>query len=356
MNKDAMDEWVLRDELLSAFHRWPVIIAFIFAGFLLGFIVAFLWPPVFQASTDISVELNPYRAMDDRYVSEFAGVEFRNVDDYKHWQMSQLAVLVTSALYLSETQDRLVDIDPYWQSVTLEELREMLQVSWRNAGRWMLSADADTAEHAQQALETWQEVILEKTGHAIESSKKLFELELALRSLNDELVAAQTCLSILEGVSQRLGENVALLRSADPDAQLSQQDRDNLNNLIPTIDKCGTGWQSFRDQFPVEGSLISEYFAWIELVDIAISQELALLGVAVENLAEDISSANSDWEAALQSGQGLSASLVLTKIGENVQQVKQIRSYSLVTLVGGFLGLLTWFLAFLFKITRAAYQ
>ena len=96
MKQDPMQEWVLRDELLAAFHRWPMIVLFSLVGTLLGLAFAYLWPASYRANVELSVELNPYRALDDQYVPEFADAEFRNIDDYKHWQMLQLSIVVLS--------------------------------------------------------------------------------------------------------------------------------------------------------------------------------------------------------------------------------------------------------------------
>jgi hypothetical protein len=356
MKKNPMDEWVLRDELLSAFHRWPQIVAFIFVGFLVGLAFAFIWPSSFRATTELSVELNPYRALDDRYVSEFTGVEFRNVDDYKHWQMSQLSIIVISDPFLVETQSRLSGIDPYWESIEIAELREMLQVSWRNAGRWLLSAEAETSEQALEALETWQDVILDMTGIAIANSRELFELELVLRSLNDQLVAAQLCLPLLKGADQELIVFADGIQANNPDEELAQADRKQIFNLVVGVKECGTGWQFIQDQFPDEGSLISDYLSWIGLVDAAIDREFTSIELRVNQLTEEISSVNSDWESAIQGSQGLSASLSLKKPGANIHEVKRIRTYSLAALVGGVLGLFSWFLVFLVKITRMGYK
>jgi hypothetical protein len=356
MKINPMDEWVLRDELLSAFHRWPVIVAFILLGCLLGLAFAFVWPSQYRATTELSVELNPYRALDDRYVSEFAGFEFRNVDDYKHWQMSQLSIIVLSDPYLEETRSRLILIDPYWESIGIQELREMLKVSWRNAGLWQLSAEADSSERAVEALETWQDVILDLSGNAIATSRGLFELELQLRSLNDQLLEAQECLPILEETRTDLTNLTESILEANPDEIPAQSDRMQLTALVFRVKDCDSGWQLILDQFPGESSPASDYAAWADLFEGAINQGMTTLETQINYLNEEISSVNSAWEADLKKAQGLSASLTIELPSSDLQDVSRIRTSSLAALVGGLMGLLAWFMLFLLRITRASYQ
>lgn len=151
-----MTEWVLRDEIYKAAHRWPFIVLFILAGSLLGWGITYLLPSTYQASEEVSVELNAYRAPEDRYAAEYADTEFRNLDDYKHWQMSQLEVLVRSDAYLQETLNRLRKADSAWHAVEAPELRNMLKAYWRNAGRWRLTAENQDAGLARQAVQIWK--------------------------------------------------------------------------------------------------------------------------------------------------------------------------------------------------------
>ena len=63
---------MLRDEILAGFHRWPVIVAFALTGTLLGLVFTYFWPSSYRANVELSVELNPYRVLDDQYIPEFS--------------------------------------------------------------------------------------------------------------------------------------------------------------------------------------------------------------------------------------------------------------------------------------------
>ena len=135
-----MNEWNPRKEIISAAHRWYWIAASFILGALLGWLVSFIWPAPYRATMDLYVGLNANRATRNLYITEVAQESFENLDDYKHWQMSQLNALVISDEYLVETLNRLQDDDSYWQGFDVLELRQVLSVAWRNTGEWHFSA------------------------------------------------------------------------------------------------------------------------------------------------------------------------------------------------------------------------
>jgi uncharacterized protein involved in exopolysaccharide biosynthesis len=356
MEHEPMSEWFLRDEILAAFHRWPVIVVFVLVGSLIGAGFALIWPSTYQASTEFSVELNPYRALDDSYLSAFTNAEFRNIDDYKHWQMSQLTLLVSSDDYLGETLTKLRGRDSYWNSVEIPELREMLEVKWRNAGRWLLTAEASSPEQASDALGIWMDVVLEKTNYAISRSRELFQIELALRAFNAELSVIETRQAVLEEIDTNLKEATQELKIIPPDEPLAQIERWQLFTMSARAATNDPSWQLLMDEFPAIGALASQYISWIEMVRETIRLEIDASRVAKQDLSERITAKNTEWELILHEGQGLSATLSLEKSTAEPLEVKRARSYSLAALVGAFLGLLVWLLMTLFKITRRGYR
>lgn len=351
-----MIEWLLRDEILAAFHKWYVIVAFVLVGSLLGVGFAYIWPSSFQASTEISVELNPYRALDDKYVNAFAKAEFRNTDDYKHWQMSQLSLLVSSDEYLSETLTRLRQRDSYWQSVEIPQLRKALEVKWRNAGRWLMTAEAGSPEQAENALEIWRDVVLEKTNYAISRSRELFQIELALRALNEEHAALESRQDLLQEIDKNLEEALQEFRKMPPDEPLGQTERQQLFLEVSLVDDGALTWQKLFEELPADGTPTSQYISWIELVRELIPQELDAIRVAKEDLDERISAITLEWESILHEGKGLSATLSLEKLNTEPIEAIQARSTSLAALVGAILGLLAWIFMTLFQITRRGYS
>jgi hypothetical protein len=355
MKQDPMREWVVRDEILAAFHRWPVIVAFALVGTLLGLVFAYFWPSFYRANVALSVELNPYRVLDDQYIPEFTNAEFRNIDDYKHWQMLQLSIVVKSDPYLNETLNRLRALDRYWDSIELQDLRMMLDAKWRNAGQWLLIADAEKSPRAVEAVETWRDVILNLTNDSITHSRDLFNLELTLRSLNDELVENKLQQAALEETMGGLIDALNGLNNAEGDFSPSEPDRNDLFTLANRIAESTLGGHIVVKSFPDEGVPISEYIVWVEQAILIVQKDIDSSKVADAALNEQISSVTSKWEAGIQEAQGLSATLSLKKPQAREPEVRQVRSYSLAALIGTLVGLLLWIMVFLIQITRKGY-
>ena len=343
---------MLRDEILAGFHRWPVIVAFALAGTLLGLVFTYFWPSSYRANVDLSVELNPYRVLDDQYIPEFSNAEFRNIDDYKHWQMLQLSIVVKSDPYLIETLTRLRELDPYWDSIEMQDLREILNAKWRNAGQWLLAADAENSLGAVEAVATWRDVILNLTNNSIAHSRELFNLELTLRSLNDELVKNQLQGAALEETLGSLIDALDELNNAEGDFPLSEPDRVDLFTLANQI---AEGSRVIVEEFPDDGAPVSDYSTWVERAILIVERDINSSKVANAALNEQISSVTSEWELGINEAQGLSATLSLKKPQNKEPEVRQVRSYSLAALIGTLVGLLLWILVFLVQITRKGY-
>lgn len=351
-----MTEWVLRDEIYKAAHRWPFIVLFILAGSLLGWGITYLLPSTYQASEEVSVELNAYRAPEDRYAAEYADTEFRNLDDYKHWQMSQLEVLVRSDAYLQETLNRLRKADSAWHAVEAPELRNMLKAYWRNAGRWRLTAENRDAGLARQAVQIWKEVILEKTAAAIQSSQSLFASELRLRALSYEIQSIQERLAFFPEVLSALGDWQAAASQLPSDRPLEPVQRWRLQALAARAAGSDRDWQTLMEEMPSSAAPLSDYQPWLDQLLAALEEESKVLTERKQILDSEQAELLAQWESAIPAGQGLSATLVVDPVSSEKPQVRQLNSSSQAALVGGLLGLLAWALFVLFQITRQAYQ
>src|SRR5512137_1897129 len=89
-----INEWSLRDEILTISHRWPLIVLFCLAGSLIGFALSYVWPSPHRATKELYVGLNIDQALEDQNAADHAKIKFYNADDYKNWQMSSLNTLI----------------------------------------------------------------------------------------------------------------------------------------------------------------------------------------------------------------------------------------------------------------------
>jgi len=342
----------LRDEIFAAAHMWPIIAASFLAGSLIGILVTFVWPSPYRATLELIIGLDPYRVAQDNYISEFAEVPFRNADDYKYWQMQQLNALVFSDDYLDETLSRLVDIDTYWQEVSVEELREILQVYWRNAGMWRLAAEVSKSPYAEQAVETWRDVILEKTEDSIAYAREIFLLELQLQVIRESLLKVRNRLEQLSEIEEALSQIHAELESDDKSNLLNPSERWRLLSLVSQAAGMNLGWQSLLDSFPVSNDHVEDYISWVERVMIGIGVESETLSNQIESLERESVIVLAEWEDAVQDGDGLAATLTVEKIIGLDTSVRQLRPTYIAALVGGLLGLLVWGVFTLMRIQK----
>lgn len=349
---DHLKEWSLRDEILLGTHRWPMIVVFFLAGCLIGWLVSLVWPASYQATTSLYVGLDPFRAVEDRYIAAFANVEFRNPDDYKHWQMQQLNVLAFSDAYLQGTLERLRRMDSFWDPIDVATLRRMLRTAWRNAGDWQLSARGVSADQASQAVDAWREEILEQTEGAIASAEQLYPLDLRLRAITAGESDNSERQARLERAKQALQTWEDQSANNPGDEPLEIDARWRLSMLAAQAAGFDPDWRALLEAMPPPVALAQDYRDWIDRLLVVIDQESATLEERSKELAEQRAQVTAEWEQARQLGQGLAATMTVEKTSDEAPQVDPARSTSLAALIGGLIGLITWGLYTVLKITR----
>jgi len=349
-----MDNSTLRHNIFAAALRWPLILAFILAGSLLGWLVAYAWPSPYQASLEIYVGLNPYRALQDRYVAAFAQAEFRNVDDYKYWQMQQLNGLALSDEYLQETLARLRGKDPSWGSVEPAALRQMLAVYWRNAGQWRLVAEHRDSQMSGQAVQAWRDVIIENANLALTHSRDLYRLDLLLRSLTDARLESQSRFQQLAGISRALSAWQNDFSHLPPSQSVGQPDYWQLWSLTAGAAGPDQNWRMLLEEIPPEQAPAEDFRPWLERLAHTIEVEMQSLESRLDALAEENEGVSQEWEASLQAGQGLAATLDIEPSSNAAPSVARPRPAALTALVGGGLGFLMYCLYALAIFSRSA--
>jgi hypothetical protein len=344
-------DWVLREEILVVSHRWPLIVAFILIGSLLGWTAARLWPAPYQASVEMSVSLDPYAFTEDSYVPEYANIEFRNPDDYKHWQMSQLSVLAFSDEYLEDTRNRLVALDPTWEAFDVAGLRSMVSVAWRNAGRWRLSARANEPGSAVQLVEMWRRVILDKTNQAVESSRQIHLFDLEQQAIQAGILETRQEIDTLGEIQGTLTGWQESLASTPPEQTLTQAERAQVAALAASVIDLYPPPEILLEDLPPAGAAAQEYLPWLEQLLEATGETITEREARLQNLQNEQQRVEEERRAMLQAGKGVSMTLFLAVLQDSPPDTSQPRPVSMAALVGGALGLLTWGLLQLARIS-----
>ncbi len=331
---------VLREKLLTLAYRWYWVVVLFLFGSLVGGIVARILPTNYQATLELYVGLDPYQTQNDRNVAEYAHFEFTNPDDYKHWQMSQLSLLVEFDDVLQETLRRLRALDSYWNGVDIADLRNSVQVYWRNAGKWNLVAEANNPEHASQLVLIWREVIIEKMGEAVAQSRRLLWLDRRLSVIEEQRLAFKLRVNKLSKIEAALGSWQANILAGSDSTSMDIVTYWRLWSLVAQAADYQAGWQSLLERIPAPLAPIEEFVGWIEAVQTMIRADLASIQEEIGALDAEREKLLVEWEQTLPNGRGLSAALVIEQPSDTAPQIEAIRPTTLMLLVGGFASLI----------------
>lgn len=323
------NEWNVREEILRAAHRWHLIIIFIFIGSTIGFGISRILPHYYRAEVNLHVSYN-------------ADSIFRNPDDYKNWNMEQLNVIVLSDNVLQKTLAQLSSEDPYWQSVTQEQLAQQLQVHWRSVGIWRLVAEDNQPQRAIALAEAWEAATLEEINLALENAtqaQQFNDLFIATaRARVDASLRASTLSQVALGLSDWIDTNA----QTDLNQPVDSPSRWRLLSLIALIAGDNEAGKMLLTQMPADGSSFQEYQVWIEKALAYIEAELPIVQKQLANLTSQADIYYTNWGEKNHYAYGLSMYLTVEDAGDQNIIAKAVRIDSMAALVGGALGLIVW--------------
>lgn len=346
-------EWYLRDFILDLSQKWYLIVVCFAVGSLIGWGAGFLWPPVYRADIDLYVGINPYRSLRDRYVAEAAQDEFRNIDDYKNWQMEQLNTLAVQDIFLEDTLSRLQIQDQAWNETSVGELKTMLRGSWRNAGRWHLSAEASHPVIAQQAVTVWGQVIHERTHEAVEHARQVIALDTQLTSLAEQ----ETELELRSIVLNRAQENLLELQAAWdqrlPDNVLPAFEYWQVMSFAAQSADRRLGWENVLESQPAADADLSDHQDWLQSVLTLIENDLSVLPDQILYLGKQHADTAKDYEREAELSLALSANMDIEMPAGETVSVEIVHPTNLLLLLGGLIGVLVWLL---WNIARFSYK
>jgi len=334
-------EWDVRVDLLEFTHRWPIAILAFLVGCILGLIVSFTFPTPYAAETTLFVAYN-------------ADAIFRNPDDYKNWHMGELNALIVTPDVIQETLDRLRQIDPYWENVSTEELQASLNIYWRNTGIWRLVVENDTAQHASQALEIWEDVFLETYQRASQAAFKMTTLGSQLHNLNTNQAEAKTRAAELWSAESGIQAWMESVSHLPDDQPVDPIIRWRLWSLAARAAGYDPAWDALLENFPPAGANLGEYVTWLD-------QALTSLDAAIETLESQIASIESErmeieplYQIALEESRGISSMIYVERGSNSPPDTSPLRQTGLAALVGGLIGLMAWVIIGLARISIKA--
>jgi hypothetical protein len=326
---NSITEWNLRAEILAISHRWPLpVMAFLLGG-LIGWGLAMFFPTQYRAEIDLFVAYN-------------ADLIYRNPDDYKNWQMRQLNDLATTDEVLGATLEVLRAGDPYWQTVEVDELRQMCRVLWRNTGKWRLVIENYNPRYSEQAVLAWTDVFLSYYNTAKSNAYLQVEIDKQLQATANNLAFFESRLSNLQSSQQQLDSARLGLANLPPDQPMPSLAYWQTWSLASQAASLNPPWSTMLADAPGEGASPAAMQSWLEQIEALIAAETANVEERVAQLSQEYAGLSAEFNAATEATGGLSANLEVGRQFITPVIAEPIRSNELTALVGSILGILIW--------------
>lgn len=337
-----MNSWYLRDYALRLSRHWYWLLLSILIGAALGWAASTVWPATYQATQELYIGLNAYRASSDRYIAQVAQEQFTNLDDYKHWQMSQIEAIALSRGMLEEALAEMRMTEPAWEAVDPDELRGMVTLAWRNAGVWEFIVLHPERELAQQAAETWSFLVLEEIRQAVGHAQAVQFLDAQYLAVARQRTALQERQLGLEQIQAALQDRQQELNALPEDASLSVTQQVQIQALLANAADWSPAWQAFLQQLPSEASAPAAFSEWIQAGERLITAELELLPAQITALEQQAADLQSAYIEQADLSRGVAANVSIELWDDAVAQVELLRPRANLIVTGALLGLFVW--------------
>ncbi len=339
--------WNLRQFLLRYASRWPWMAALMLLGAVIGWGGARLASPQYRASAELYVGLHAYRAPQEQNRNPSSYYDFRNLDDFKNWQLEQLNQFVRHDEIVAETLARLQAEDESWQQVTSADLQAMLTPQWRTVGKWRLTATAPAARMAEEAAETWRAVALDALDAAMQSAAEVMRLDMAMQATATAQADLARRTALLENARAALESWRAEAQSLPPDAPLPPEERWRLQALAAQASGFTPAWESLLRDFPPPDAPRSAVLAWSGRALAAVEAEQSAIPSLQQETQARLDDLLAQYEAANAASYGLSLNLSLDGISTVPVRAQAVRSTGAWALTGAILGMLASILLWL---------
>jgi hypothetical protein len=347
----TMESWKLRDEILRSVHQWYFILAFLVIGGLIGFLIAYLVPSPYRATADIYVGIDVVRVNEMEYIIPLAEEEPLNLDDYKNWQLKQVADILTSNWVVEKTLLNLKEQNSAWSEVTRQDLRNAMDIYWYDTGTWQLELVFPDEDQARMGVQTWLDAGHEEISRLLEISTEASELDHQLWSINLAISRNKETRAFLRTFLSSAEEWISTLSELEESYPLESDLMKEFNNWITVYSGENAVWQVSLDDFPQSNQPVESYINWLDdsqsMAKIALDETLSTITVLEEEREELLPA----YHQSLNDSLGLSANLVLLPNTSDIA-VSSVQSTDTLTLGGAFLGLLGWMLFAVIRIGK----
>jgi hypothetical protein len=322
-------DWDFRSEILQFSHYWPLT----FLAFLLGSLVAigisYFIPVPYRAEAGLSVTFN-------------LDIAPRNPDDFKNWYLEQLDVFIFSDPVIEKALSSLRTQDPYWETVSLDDLRSSLHAYWRSAGQWRLVAEAPDATRAASMVKAWEDSVLSSTAAATAEASQMQDLTHQYNHIVQLEAATRTRSQELTQAKQSLQAWLSTHEQAGSQAPLDTLQRWQILAAAGRVVDLNPTEQILLETAPATDASASAYVEWVNKVLASLELSLATLQAQEADLTSQSEAISRNWNEALNQAGGLSAHLVVEALPGADQPAKPVRTTAAAALIGGIVGVLVW--------------
>jgi hypothetical protein len=252
--------------------------------------------------------------------------------------------------FMQETLNELRQHDPYWETVTNEQLSEMLDAEWRSAGKWELVAEDRDPQRASDAAETWGKIIIKRIQEAVLSARDLFMIDQGLQAVANEKLDTDLRVQQLTDTKSSILEWQTTARDFPQDQPLDSVQRWQALALAAQPAQFTPLWTAALDQQPAADALPEAYLSWSEELKAVIDIELSILEKRLDSLDQQHSELQEKYSAAFEKSMGLSPNIEIESLKS--LPAKIVRHTSTFALIGGAISLLIWILTQLVIITN----
>lgn len=348
------DLWTFDQFARLLIDKWYLNFAALLLGGLMGIVVMWVWPTKYRATQDIYVAFDPYRMIHDQYVEDIAQKQFRSGDDYKNWQMSQLAAFAVHDEVLGEVVDQVQEMDEGWETLDVQTLRSSMDVGFRNTGDWHLVFLHRDRDLALNVVVAWEQVLLDQVNQAIDYSEQIRLVDEQIQTLLDEKVALAIREQRLQEIQSDLSEFGASLDEMPSDGQVDQIFQSQINSRVATAANWDQSWLAVLERAPDNNATVREMQDWLQEVLVVLKNDLELIPETIENIDDQVQDLDAEYRRLLPLTHGFAPTLTIESHQETAPvHVARVRSQGTAALVGGLIGLL---LIIGFQVIRISYR